>query len=131
MEIKSKLLTVIVALFFATQLLNFLSVEGPYDAILSLTFLEFTQPFFILTLSLISLQLFLVAPRNFSKFLFVFTQTVMILTEIFVMILIKINMTSSIVGVFDQVGMAIFGLIVLCRIYLIFTVNNLPVNAQA
>jgi hypothetical protein len=131
MEIKSKLLTVIVALFFATQLLNFLSVEGPYDAILSLTFLEFTQPFFILTLSLISLQLFLVAPRNFSKFLFVFTQTVMILTEIFVMIMIKINMTSSIVGVFDQVGMAIFGLIVLCRIYLIFTVNNLPVNAQA
>jgi hypothetical protein len=131
MEIKSKLLTVIVAVFFATQLLNFLSVEGPYDAILSLTFLEFTQPFFILTLSLISLQLFLVAPRNFSKFLFVFTQTVMILTEIFVMILIKINMTSSIVGVFDQVGMAIFGLIVLCRIYLIFTVNNLPVNAQA
>jgi hypothetical protein len=131
MEIKSKLLTVIVALFFATQLLNFLSVEGPYDAILSLTFLEFTQPFFILTLSLISLQLFLVAPRNFSKFLFVFTQIVMILTEIFVMILIKINMTSSIVGVFDQVGMAIFGLIVLCRIYLIFTVNNLPVNAQA
>ena len=131
MEIKSKLLTVIVALFFATQLLNFLSVEGPYDAILSLTFLEFTQPFFILTLSLISLQLFLVAPRNFSKFLFVFTQTVMILTEIFVLILIKINITSSIVGVFDQVGMAIFGLIVLCRIYLIFTVNNLPVNAQA
>jgi len=131
MEIKSKLLTVIVALFFATQLLNFLSVEGPYDTILSLTFLEFTQPFFILTLSLISLQLFLVAPRNFSKFLFVFTQTVMILTEIFVLILIKINITSSIVGVFDQVGMAIFGLIVLCRIYLIFTVNNLPVNAQA
>jgi hypothetical protein len=131
MEIKSKLLTVIVALFFATQLLNFLSVEGPYDTILSLTFLEFTQPFFILTLSLISLQLFLVAPRNFSKFLFVFTQTVMILTEVFVMIMIKINMTSSIVGVFDQVGMAIFGLIVLCRIYLIFTVNNLPVNAQA
>lgn len=131
MEIKSKLLSVIVALFFATQLLNFLSVEGPYDAILSLTFLEFMQPFFILTLSLISLQLFLVAPRNFSKFLFVFTQTVMILTEIFVMTLIKINMTSSIVEVFDQVGMAIFGLIVLCRIYLIFTVNNLPVNAQA
>lgn len=131
MEIRSKLLTIVVALFFATQLLNFLSVEGPYDQVLHLTFLEFTQPFFILTLSLISLQLFLIAPRKFSKYLFVFIQTTMIVTEISVMIVIALNMTSSIVNVFDQIGFSIFGLILLARIYLIFSVKNLPVNAQA
>ena len=131
MELKSKLFTIFVGLFFATELLNFLSVEGPYDLVLHLTFLEFIQPFFIFTLSLVTLALIFIAPSNFTKFLFIFVQVIMILTELFVMVVITVNSTSSIIDIFDKIGFLIFGLILSTRLYLIYSIKNLPVNAQA
>lgn len=126
MNLKTRLITILTAIFVLTEIVNWAAVQGPLDSAFHLSFLEFLQPLIIFVVSLVPALLLFVSPTKARKSLFVFVQTSIIVTEIYILLWVALSASSMFIEILDRVTNVIFGLIFVMRLYMIYQVSKLP-----
>lgn len=125
MNLKARLIAINIILFFISEIISWLSVEGPMGSIFHLSLLEFLQPLMTCIVSITTVILVFLSPTQRRKYLFILIQSLIIIFDICVLVWFSLYTSSKFVDLIDEFARAIFILIIFIRLYFILLVAKL------